>query len=143
MPKMWTVNNVLFSLFLICCGVIDIKKQCVPIWLMLVGTVATIAMRIVGTEVPLMLWLLGVALGIIFLGISKGTGEALGYGDSWLILLLGIYLGLWQALYLLCIAFFICGIFAMVCMIRKKAVKNMSIPFMPFLVLGFWGVMII
>ena len=42
-------------------------------------------------------WILGggIAVGLCFLGISRLTGEGIGYGDSIMILLLGIYLGIW------------------------------------------------
>ncbi len=46
------------------------------------------------------------------LGISKWTGEALGYADSGLILILGSYLGMWQLMILLLIAFSVAAFYA-------------------------------
>ena len=40
----------------------------------------------------------GAAVGAGFLLLSKVTGEGIGYGDSWGILVLGLYLGLWKLL---------------------------------------------
>ena len=53
-------------------------------------------------------WILGggIAVGLCFLGISRLTGEGIGYGDSIMILLLGIYLGIWKLLIVLSGAFF-------------------------------------
>ena len=54
-------------------------------------------------------WILGggIAVGLCFLGISRLTGEGIGYGDSIMILLLGIYLGIWKLLIVLSGAFFL------------------------------------
>ena len=50
----------------------------------------------------------GIVLGII----SWITREAVGYGDVWIITLLGIYLGIWDTVTLVCIAFFFSSIAA-------------------------------
>ena len=121
---------------------IDIKYRCIPVALLWIGTGLTIVARMMFRDVSITLWILGAVVGAIFILVSKGTREAFGYGDSWLILLLGIYKGLWQVLSLLLIAFFICGIAAIICSLKKCTSKNTTIPFIPFLVIGFLGVMI-
>ncbi|MDD3141986.1 MAG: prepilin peptidase [Lachnospiraceae bacterium] len=139
---MWTIDNIVCILFLSCCGVVDIKERCVPRWLLCMGTGCTVIARIIYGEMPFILWISGAMIGVIFIFVSRGTRESFGYGDSWLILLLGIYLGLWKVLYVLFIAFFSCGLVAMGGILKKKLLKNTTIPFIPFLAIGFWGVMI-
>lgn len=56
----------------------------------------------------------------IILWISKITNEAIGYGDSLAILILGIYLGIWGLLEVLMTAFFILGIIGLICVVIKE-----------------------
>ena len=75
-------------------------------------------------------------IGMIFIGISKITREAIGYGDSLAILILGIYLGVWGLLEVLATSFFILGILALgFVTLRRK--KSLAFPFYPFLTVGY------
>lgn len=85
-------------------------------------------------------WKLSVAgglSGILFLWISKITNEAIGYGDSLAILILGIYLGIWGLLEVLMTAFFILGIIGLICVVIKRKKKGLAFPFYPFLTVGY------
>ena len=75
--------------------------------------------------------------GILFLWISKITNEAIGYGDSLAILILGIYLGIWGLLEVLMTAFFILGIIGLICVVIKRKKKGLAFPFYPFLTVGY------
>ena len=77
--------------------------------------------------------ILGGMVGMLMLVISKLTNEALGYGDSLLILGMGISLGLWNLLWLLAIAFFGAALFAVGLLISKRAKKKSTLPFIPFI----------
>lgn len=70
--------------------------------------------------------------GILFLWISKITNEAIGYGDSLAILILGIYLGIWGLLEVLMTAFFILGIIGLICVVIKRKRKDLLFPFIHF-----------
>lgn len=78
----------------------------------------------------------GIVLGII----SGITREAVGYGDVWIITLLGIYLGIWDTVTLVCIAFFFSSIAAVGCLVWKKFRRDTRIPFVPFLTAAYVGV---
>ena len=88
-------------------------------------------------DLVLYLVLAGAAVGVVFLLISKVTGEALGYGDSLLILVLGIHLGFWKIMILAFVAFFVAAIVAIFVMIIKKRGRKASIPFGPFIALSY------
>ena len=49
------------------------------------------------------------------------------------VMALGLWLGGWQALWILGIAIMLAGIFAAVCLVKKR---KEPIPFIPFLLLG-------
>ena len=73
----------------------------------------------------------------IILGVSKVTKEGIGYGDSLLILIMGIYLGIWGLLEVLMTAFFILGIIGLICVVIKRKKKGLAFPFYPFLTVGY------
>ena len=86
--------------------------------------------------------ILGLGIGVGFLLISKCTEEQIGYGDSWLILVLGIYVGFEKLLILLFTASLGAAIFSLIfCMIHKWN-RNFTIPFVPFLAAAYLGVML-
>lgn len=78
---------------------------------------------------------LGAGVGIIFLIISRITEEAIGYGDSVAITILGTYLGFWGILESLAGAFFVCAFWSIGQMSIRKSKR--SIPFIPFLMTGY------
>ncbi|MEG0590677.1 MAG: prepilin peptidase, partial [Lachnospiraceae bacterium] len=65
----------------------------------------------------------------------------LGYGDSWMILLLGSFLGFWKLLSLLGIAFLLSGGMAALCIGKKKWNRKQALPFIPFLAVGYMMVL--
>lgn len=81
--------------------------------------------------------LAGIIVGGVFLGISFLSRESIGYGDSWVIFLLGVQLGCEWLIELLWIA--VAGLFfyAVWKWIKGEADKNTRIPFFPFLLAGY------
>lgn len=128
-------------IFLLVCTVLDVKTRKLPVWFMLLGSVAAVAFRAINLGEDTVTWVGGIIIGIFFLMLSKWTGEGLGYGDSWMILILGISLGLWDILLLLSIALISSGILAVMLLIRGKWSRKVSFPFIPFLMLGYVGVL--
>jgi len=84
----------------------------------------------------------GALIGVGFLLLSKFTDEQIGYGDSWMILNLGIYLGIWKLIVLLGIVFGVSFIFSCTGLVCGKLKRRTRIPFYPFLMIGYIGVMI-
>ncbi len=85
----------------------------------------------------------GLGIGLFFLFVSYITEEKIGYGDSWLIAVLGIYLGGTLLLKLMLIASFTAsGGSLLYCMLRGWN-KNASLPFIPFMMLAFVGVLLL
>ena len=71
----------------------------------------------------------GIGVGVLFLLVSKVTEEAIGYGDSVAIMILGGYLGFWKVVGVLA-----AGVCSVILAFRGR-VKTM--PFFPFLTLGY------
>ena len=81
----------------------------------------------------------GAFVGIGFLIVSRCTKEALGYADSWMIFLLGMYLGIWKLVSALSFSFLAAGIWSLGKVVLKKKGRKEVIPFLPFLTAGYLG----
>lgn len=78
----------------------------------------------------------GLLIGILFWLVSKITKEAIGYGDSWVITLLGMYLGGRDLIRLLFTASFLAAIVSLIWMWKQGWKREGSLPFVPFLTIG-------
>ena len=122
-------------------SVLDMRFRKVPVWLLVVGGIAGTGHQIwkwvKGDSVSIVLIGVGAIVGILFLGVSKITGQALGYGDGIIILILGICLGFWDLSIVLMIAFFIASVMAIALIVVKKGKRKRTMPFVPFLCIGY------
>lgn len=149
---MWGMNvEVLTNIALIATGiwlcilaVIDIRTQRIPIiYLVIMEILQSLYftyMFIMIDEV--VLHIEGITLGVIFLILSKITDEKLGYGDSIVMLLLAVYLGWWHLLTVMIWTFTASYIYIIINLLRKKLQKGDSLPFLPFLSIGYVGYVI-
>lgn len=80
---------------------------------------------------------LGMIPGLILLGIGKISGEALGMGDGVVVLVSGIYLGIWRTLEFVALAFLLAAVWAGFLMVGKKKGRHTCFPFVPFLFLSY------
>lgn len=123
--------------FLIGCSVSDWRRKAIPLWLLVLFSIATLSLCILCQNSSIGQRAGGVALGLVFFAISKCTKEALGYGDSWMILLLGIWLGGTRLLQLLFAASLISGMASLFLLWRRGWKRKETIPFVPFLALAY------
>ncbi len=82
---------------------------------------------------------LGLLPGAALLLLSKVTREALGMGDGLLMLVLGSFLGLGEALDVLLLALFFAALWAGILLFVRKKHKDYEFPFVPFLLAGYLG----
>ena len=103
------------------------------------GTAGVLIYQAVCRETDPVLLAGGAAVGAGFLLLSKVTGEGIGYGDSWGILVLGLYLGLWKLLEVLAGTFLLLLAASLVVLAagRMRAGAKRGIPFFPFLTGGY------
>lgn len=71
--------------------------------------------------------------GTILLLLSWVTKEGIGYGDGMAVIVLGLWTGGWFALHVMGLGIMLCGMYAVICLVRKK---RDAIPFIPFLLAG-------
>ena len=96
---MWTISKVLAMAVLTGLSVMDYRIRKVPRDVLLLCMAGVIIYQVLTGNVDWKLSVAGGLSGILFLWISKITNEAIGYGDSLAILILGIYLGTFGSAY--------------------------------------------
>ena len=139
----WVLCQIIFAVYMVILAVMDIKWKQLPLKLLLSGGFIVAAGILCGREIPAVILAAGGAVGVFFLIISRISGEAFGYGDSILILIMGIFVGFWDILYLLMAAFSMAAIFSVFLMIRRRFNRKSSFPFVPFLAAAYIGGMFI
>ena len=125
------------------CGVVDARKKQMPV-LLLIGMSVIVGGSLIffKTEhMKLQIW--GGLLGVLFFVISKCTNQAVGYGDSWIIMLLGISYGIFVSLKILFLASVAAGMGSLFFLWKQRWKRNTTIPFVPFLAVAYLGVMLL
>lgn len=135
--------KMIWIVFLYMAAGLDLWKREIPVWLYgvfgLVGIVNVV-------RNPLLLPMAGsIAIGLVLLLISFGSGGAVGDGDGWFFLVSGLYLAWQENLSLLCSGLLLSSLYAIGWIIWGKwngvSVKHIKIPFLPFLLpMGIWMV---
>jgi leader peptidase (prepilin peptidase)/N-methyltransferase len=75
--------------------------------------------------------------GMFVLLFARLSGESIGYGDGWVLLALGCFLGLEELVSLCMIAVSCAGMVALFLLVVLRRGRQTQIPFVPFLLLGY------
>lgn len=140
---MWNIMRIFFCVYLGVIALLDIRSRKMPIWIIAAGGIGVGIYRCIVRDIPWEVCLFGAAVGIVFLFISKVTKESFGYGDSLLILVIGVGVGFWNLVSLLLVSFFLSSIVAAGMLIAGKFQRKTALPFVPFLGLGYFFIRIL
>ncbi len=140
---MCKIADGIILLLLSMCSVSDLKKKTLPFLLLVAFSVTVAIFVLLDGAGNVRLRVGGAIIGILLLIVSKCTKESIGYGDSWIILLLGIYLGYLRILRVLFAASLFAGIVSVFFLWKCGWKKTATLPFVPFLSLSYLGVVIL
>jgi len=140
---MCKITDWIVFLLLGMCSVSDWKKKTIPVILLVILSVAVTVFILICSVVSVRLRVSGALMGFFFLLISKCTKEAIGYGDSWLILLLGIYMGCLRAIGVLFTASMLAAIASLFYLWKYRWKRSVTLPFVPFLSISFLGAILL
>lgn len=126
------------AVYLCILSIMDIWVKRVPLWFLAAGGAAAVWYCAAKQGTMGISMVAGAAVGILFIVVSRATREAFGYGDSLLILVLGIYLGFRDLMAVLLTAFLLSATFAIVLLAGKRFKKNTGYPFIPFLLASYF-----
>ena len=147
--RIWITENagiffkILFAVYILILAVMDIRTRRLHLGILLSGFPLAVVGRIAVGNIPAALVIAGGASGALFVIVSRVTEEAFGYGDSILITITGIFLGIWDLLSMLVTAFFLAAVFSGIMLSRKQYTRKSSFPFVPFLAIAYLGGVVI
>ena len=126
------IKIVVLGVFLLIEGIRDLQKHKVSmITVMIAGILGVIfqfgiiqenGLKIIG----------GILIGIVLLLLAKMTREKIGYGDGWIFVVTGIYMGFRNNMYLLLLSLFLASLVSICLLVFKKVNKKTELPFVSF-----------
>lgn len=133
---MW-IEIILF-LFLAVCAVFDSLQKQIPLAVVWLGMLAAVCLRANGFmgENGMVSAALSLIPGAGFFLLSFLTREKVGYGDGWVLLMIGLFSDFSRCFLILLIGLFLESAVAVVLLALKKIQRDKEIPFSPFLLLG-------
>lgn len=127
---------ILLILLLAAC-IVDLKSGKIPDKVVLAGILTGIVFSAINGPKDVAFKLIsGIIAALLLLLISWLSKGGVGMGDVKLAAFLGVYLGLGMTISVLSVSVILSGIAAAVILLSKKAGKNGTIPFAPFILLG-------
>lgn len=133
---MWV--EVLLFLFLGICAVFDGVEKKIPLAVIWLGIITAIVLHIEGIIGDGSWWDIGMSVlpGMIFWMLSFVTHEKVGYGDGWMLVMTGLFTGLWKCFLILMVGLVSESLSVLVLLAFKRISKDRQIPFAPFLLFG-------
>ena len=132
------ISLIILFFYLVLCSYTDIKKRCIFIKPTITITIAIIILQLANNIIVdnnLISFITSFIPGIILLLLSFFTRESIGYGDSILLTLCSICVGIWNGLFIIMCSFIFSALFSLFLLIKGKA-RNETIPFIPFIFLS-------
>lgn len=136
---MWIIVDIAVLIWLVGIGIGDWRTKQISVVQLLpmsICLVLYVVWRTVGTDE----WLthvVGCGVGGVFLLVSRWSNEKLGYGDSVVLAILGMYLGIWEFMEVGIWAFVLCFVYMCVGILRHRIQVESGVPFIPFLALAY------
>ena len=133
---MW-IGILLFVLLGICAVFDGIQRE-IPLVVVWLGMIAAIVLHIQGL-VGNQTWqavVLSAIPGVMFWILSFITGEKVGYGDGWVLIMIGLFMGLWKCFLILMIGLISSSLVVLILLALKRVSRNYQFPFAPFLLFG-------
>lgn len=131
------VNKIIFGIFLFLAGFQDWKSKTIHAGLLAAAATAGGILCFINGQYSYDR-ILSCLIGILILFLSRMTDGAIGAGDGWFFTVSGLFLNSFMNLSLLVYGVFfsgfICGGIYCYCRIKGKDVRKVSVPFLPFLV---------
>jgi hypothetical protein len=137
-----TIMKIAIFIMLLLCGIQDIIKKKVCIWVIMAGAFATAVCIPFCSLSTIPGRIGGIAVGVAVIAINLATAGKIGMGDAFLLCVTGLGLGFWGNLELFAIALLLAAIVSIILLSLRLADRKKSIPFIPFLFIGYLFILI-
>lgn len=133
---MWV--EILLFVFLGICAVYDGVERKIPLVVVWLGIIAAIVLHVQGRggNGTWQAAAASVIPGVAFWMLSFITGEKVGYGDGWMLIMIGLFMGLWQCFLILMVGLISSSLVVLILLAAGKASRDYQLPFAPFLLFG-------
>lgn len=116
----------------------DYKTKLIEMkWLLIFGMVGMIGIVVQRDWALISQSCLGTLVGVSLLVFSWFSRESIGFGDGWLFVITGVFLGIWENFVLLFGSLILVGIFAVTCLVLKKIERNDRVALAPFVLTAY------
>lgn len=125
--------------FLMMMSICDIRSRRVPLpWLTAASFVVCVytGIRFFSGEVMNWTYAAGLLPGVFFLLAAWGTGK-IGYGDGWILLLLGLMVGYRQCIAVFLLSLLLISGISIILLAAGRVKRNSRLPYIPFLAAAF------
>lgn len=130
-------------ILLAACSVSDWRKKTISYVLLLALGIVVVAFAFLCDGISVKMRVVGALIGAVFLLISKMSREAIGYGDSFLILFLGIHMGILATLGVLFVAALLAAVVSLFFLWKCHWKRQATLPFVPFLTISYLGAILL
>lgn len=134
------VSRMICLGILVSLAVMDLRYRRISSSMLITGSILAAGYSLLFDRPHIWLSFGGLMIGLLFVAVSKVTGEKLGYGDSWLLCILGIYLGTWNLLELLTVAWMAAALTAAAVLVLRRYRRGTVLPMVPFIAAGYLAV---
>ncbi len=140
---MYEVTKWLVLAFLSWMSLVDFKKKAIPFYLILGFGMLILVFRIFFASKSWTETAGVVLIGAGFFLMGRFTREAIGYGDCWAILFLGVYAGAFEILEIVLTASVMTALFSIGYCMKYGWKSRYTFPYIPFLTVAYMVVMIL
>ncbi len=134
---MYKIVHICLIIILGVICVFDIKRKKIPVYMLIVLAAAGIISNFTVGEFDIEKRIIAMLPGMILLIVSMITKQQIGYGDSLIILIMGLYIDIDDILSIVLSSFLLSSIAAIILMTVFKKKKNFEMAFSPFLLIGY------
>lgn len=119
----------------------DIRRKKIPAGLLILNVLFGVALIAVNRKIDWRqdwyLYAVGILMGIILLFTGRFCGGCIGTADGIMTAVIGGIIGYQKTLLLLMYAVLAAAVFSILLIVMKKAGRRTTIPFLPFMLLGY------
>ena len=121
----------------------DLKMQKLPLWFLLSFGLGGLLFNLICPYQGLQELLAGIIVGALFLLAGWVSRESIGYGDGIGLMVLGCMEGVQRMIPVIFGAFLLSAVFGMWKLVGRRESRESTMPFFPFLLIAWMGVLIL
>lgn len=134
------ISTVLLIAWLGICSWQDLKNKSISIQIIVGGFILLFIMSIYLNQVSITSRIAGGAIGMVLIGVNAFTRGQVGIGDGIIIGVIGICFGFTLNVSILLVSLFLSALLSIILLVFKKVDRKQTIPFVPFILIGYLGV---